>query len=50
VGGDLHELVHMGPYLEHADCRHVLDPLLSRQLVLPILDLFIRKKKSTVKK
>jgi hypothetical protein len=49
VGEDLHELVHMGPYLERADCRHVLAPLLSGQLALPDLNLFKTKISTVIK-
>jgi hypothetical protein len=40
---DHQELVHMGLYLGRAESRHKLPPLLSGQLVLPVLDLFRRR-------
>jgi hypothetical protein len=36
---DRHVLVHMGLYLEHAESKHELPPLLSGQFVLQVLDL-----------
>jgi hypothetical protein len=49
VGEDLHELEHMGQYLDYADCRHELAPSLSRQLVLPVLNLFKTKISTAIK-
>jgi hypothetical protein len=48
VGEGLHELVHL--HVQHANCRHALDLLLSEQLVLKVLGLIKRKKKTYCEK